>query len=600
MGNNKEELILQAIPERKLIINNYDVYTFKYRNQEIRMIDDMWEIEEIKTDSGACLKCNFNNFGEKTKKISKIILMDRIISNPRVATIKKDMNVYGNISRFLEERKIVSCDLITKSDLEAYIEYLNLDIKTENERVRRKRCLRNLLIYISNLYDVDYSIYYDLLEESDTKLMKCQIKNNKKPKVPKEVFLRTIELSMKNLEDNTVTQEEKLLSALVLFITQTGMRQKDIIYLEKDRKNIKVIKGVNESVAYLHHRTFKSEKGKAANKDGRWAYTYLTDRAEKAYDTLVKLTQDNRSQYIFSNGKGGVKVTDTIEKMVKRFYIRFANELGVYNKEFDDLEMTTLDDLIRFKFASNEVLAKNDWISHNSSDFISLPTICQFRVSVCNELFEQGVNIYWIMKHMQHLTEEMTLYYAREKDEERAFAKRVVKAILNDEYTLLGENGEELTRKIKEFLEKGNIEVAKNLDEIIEEIVEEVPIREKKYGFCIKSAFGKKCKYNEFSCAFEECPNYFTSFLFVDISYERYKDFLKIVEYNLENEFTNQGELEKDKMIKFISKTLIPELNQLKDKINQKGIEYMLSEYNELEYIILNHDSIIMEVEKWL
>ncbi|WP_066872149.1 hypothetical protein [Clostridium mediterraneense] len=600
MGKNKEDLTLQRMPERKFIIDNYDVYTFKYKSQEIRISDDIWELQDIKTDSGACLKCNFSKFGEETKKICKIILMDRIISNSRVATIKKDMDTYRNISRFLEDRNIVSCDLITKSDLDAYIEYLNSDIKTENERVKRKRSLKKLLVYISNSYRVDYSIYYDLLEKSDTKLMKCQIKNNKKPKVPKEVFLRTIELSMKNLEDNTLTKEEKLLSALVLFITQTGMRQKDIIYLEKDRKNTKVINGINESVAYLHHRTFKSEKGKAANKDGRWVYTYLTDRAEKAYDTLVKLVEDNKSQYIFSNGKGGVIVTNTVENWVKKFHIRFANKLGIYNKEFDDIGMTTLDELVRLKHASNEVVVKNDWVSHGSSDFISIPTICQFRVSVCNELFEQGVNIYWIMKHMQHLTGEMTMYYAREKDEERAFAKRVVKAILKDEYTLIGENGEELTRKIKEFLEKGNIEVAKNLDEIIEEIVDEVPIREKKYGFCIKSAFGKKCKYNEFSCAFEECPNYFTSFLFVDISYERYKDFLKIIEYNLENEFTNQGELEKAKMIKFISKTLIPELNQLKDKINQKGIEYMLSEYKELEDLILNVDSIIMEVEKCL
>ncbi|MVX62408.1 hypothetical protein GKZ28_01665 [Clostridium chromiireducens] len=600
MGTNKGNLILQSIPERKFIIDNYDIYRFKYKGQEIMISDDIWQFKEIKTDSGACFKSDFSEFGEKTKKISKIIMMDIILSNLGRGSIDKYIINYRNISKFLEGRNIVSCDLITKLDIDAYIEYLNLEIKTENERVRRKRCLKSLLVYISAIYNVDYSNYYGVLEESDTKLMKCQIKENKKPKVPQEVFLRTIELSMKNLEDNTLTIQEKILSALVLFITQTGMRQKDIIYLEKDRKKFKVIKGINERVAYLHHRTFKSEKGKMANNEGRWVYTYLSERAEKAYDTLIELLSTRESQYIFSNDQGGVKITATIERWIKKFYIRFADELGVYNREFDDLEKKSLDELVCSKFASKEVLIKNGWGSHSSSDFISIPTICQFRVSVCNELFDQGINIYWIMKHMQHLTEEMTLYYAREKDEEREFAKRVVKAILKDEYTLLGENGAELTKKIKEFLENGDIEVEKNLDSIIEKIVDEVPIREKKYGFCIKSSFGKKCKYNEFSCAFEECPNYFTSFLFVDISYERYKDFIKIIEYNLENEFNNQGELEKDKMIKFIRKTLLPELKQLKEKIDGNGFEYMLSEYKELEYLILNIDSIIMEVKKWL
>lgn len=600
MTSYRNNVLLQAIPERKVIVDNYEVYRFKYKSQEIYISDDIWEFEDIKRDSGARFKCDFSQYGEKTKKVCKIIMMDLILSNLGIASIDKYLINYKNISIFLEHRDVVGCDLIVKEDIVAYTEYLDSEIKTENERVRRRRCFKNLLVYISAIYDVDYSSYYDILEKSDINLMKCQIKENKKPKVPNIVFLKTIKLCIENLNNNNLTEKDKIYSAITLFITQTGMRQKDIIYLEKDKKQYKIINGTNKRVVYLNHRTFKSEKGKRANKDGRWVYTYLSESAELAYDVLVELNKYNNSNFIFSNGYGGVKTTNTIEKWVKKFYIRFASELDVYNCRYDDIESSTLNNLIKQTIISKEDIRINKWENHNSQDFISIPTVCQFRVSVCNELFAQGVDIYWIMKHMQHLTEEMTLYYARESDKEREFAKRVVKGILKDEFTLLGENGEELSNRIKEFLEKGEIKVEKNLDKIIEKIVDEVPIREKKYGFCIKSSFGKMCPYNKFVCAFDECPNYFTSFLFVDVSYDRYKDLVKCIENNFINDFINQGELEKSKLIKFINKTLLPELMQLKQKIITKGIEYMLDQYRELEYMILNIDSIIMEVEKWI
>ena len=45
---------------------------------------------------------------------------------------------------------------------------------------------------------------------------------------------------------------------------------------------------------------------------------------------------------------------------------------------------------------------------------------------------------------------------------------------------------------------------------------------------------------------------------------------------------------------------LIPELDELKKEIDNKGAEYLISRYPQLNFIINNYSDIYTEVTKWI
>lgn len=85
-----------------------------------------------------------------------------------------------------------------------------------------------------------------------------------------------------------------------------------------------------------------------------------------------------------------------------------------------------------------------------------------------------------------------------------------------------------------------------------------------------------------------------------DITYDRYLTLKKTYTYNKNNNFLRQSEKEYFKLINIIKDMLIPELDELKKEIDNKGAEYLISRYPQLNFIINNYSDIYTEVTKWI
>lgn len=237
------------------------------------------------------------------------------------------------------------------------------------------------------------------------------------------------------------------------------------------------------------------------------------------------------------------------------------------------------------------------------TDVLSYPVTHQFRVNVCTELYHKDVPLQYINQYMAHLSSDMQDYYVRPKksyQENVIYSKEVLKDIITGESKLLGKNTESLNLKIKEFIEKGKFNIAKDLDEIIDNLIKKIPIREKLGGICIKSSMLRDCskdsKTDEFYCSYGICPNHFHLFYMADITFERYLSLKKTYSYNKDNGFFRQSEKEKYKLINLIKEMLLPELDELKIEINKKGKNQIISKYKKLTYIINNYDDIYKAV----
>jgi REP element-mobilizing transposase RayT len=204
------------------------------------------------------------------------------------------------------------------------------------------------------------------------------------------------------------------------------------------------------------------------------------------------------------------------------------------------------------------------------------------------------------MEHMNHLSPEMTKHYIRkEKIENKELSRKFFKGLIKKEYKAIGEQSEQLIEKINEFIEEGHFDIKKDIDEIVDYLAGEIPIREKALGFCIKSAFGKKCKYNELICAFDMCPNHITYFINADISYKRFKNQVKSIKYNEENNFIQEAKIEKGKLKRLIDRNLKYELEEFKEEIDKQGELEIIRKYPQLKEIAKEIEKIMMEVKAW-
>ena len=72
------------------------------------------------------------------------------------------------------------------------------------------------------------------------------------------------------------------------------------------------------------------------------------------------------------------------------------------------------------------------------------------------------------------------------------------------------------------------------------------------------------------------------------------------MEHNKTQGFIRQSQKEKNKLVYVTENSLKPELEQLKDKINDKGSDWIKNKYPALIPIIDNLDTITKEVESWM
>ena len=556
-------------------------------NVEIYFEDNLWDFKEKYQGKNGIFDFEQIHY-EFRKYIKSIVLSDKLATNQLTSIQKKFIN-YKDMIIFLEKNHVYDCSTISRQDIIRLNQFIKDKFSSENERIRNRNLFIRLLEKIEIDKDVDYKELKQILKSSNnTKLRKAQIEQGKTPNIDDKLFDNIISKAIQELDNRQLSDKEKIEACAILILSQTGMRISELSMLEANMT--KEIQGAlpNSEIKYLKFYSPKILKW--------YNNIVLTDIGSLAYETLETLTEKKRKKlntnYLFTSNGNEPYSTETMTNYLRRFISRNYRDLGVYNKLFDGCFILTKE------INENRKIVNPLYLSDITyKDFISIPKPHQYRVAVCNKLISQGVELKWVMKHMGHLTEEMTEHYMRKEKEDN---DEVLKGIIKKDFKLIGEEAEDLINRIEEFIKEEEYNIKTDLDEIVDTLSKRVPIRAKKNGFCIKSAFGKKCKYNEFVCAFEICPNHCTSYIFADISYKRFKDNLKSIEYNEKNNFINEAKIEKKKLKRMAENYLIKELQEVKHEIINRGKEKVINENRKLEFVVNNIDKLIKEVNQWI
>lgn len=134
-------------------------------------------------------------------------------------------------------------------------------------------------------------------------------------------------------------------------------------------------------------------------------------------------------------------------------------------------------------------------------------------------------------------------------------------------------------------------------------VCNEMPIRAKEGGFCIKSNPRRQCRHDantdEFLCAYGCCPNHCHFYFAASITYQKCLNIKKCVDYNLEQEYINQAQKELYKLEAIITQELLPEMIELENEINKKTGDKVKELHPDLTYLVDNLEKVKEEINVW-
>ena len=137
----------------------------------------------------------------------------------------------------------------------------------------------------------------------------------------------------------------------------------------------------------------------------------------------------------------------------------------------------------------------------------------------------------------------------------------------------------------------------------VEKLAKEIPIRVKTGGVCIKSSRFRECskdaRTDEFYCAYGVCPNIYTFYYMADISYKQVKELSEAIEINRRKGCIKQVQKNINMLHTILSNKLIPQIEELKRTITEKGLDFVLMNHPHIEMVVYKLNDIEKEIEVW-
>ncbi|MGE5626720.1 MAG: hypothetical protein ACM3X7_01245 [Solirubrobacterales bacterium] len=609
---------LGLLSDSSEVIKHFNIATFKkikklpLANKEILFDDDYWDFSSLDTLSTtkSFLTYDFSQINYNYKDIVKGMVLNYIfIDSKAFSTIKEKFRKINLIIDYLLQRHILKYKFISLRIVQDYYEQLNNSMREEVKQ-EYKRVLKELLSFIYlNDKSCNFTRAYEYLSErTSEEILKAEREDGKTPNIPKEFLNQMISCAVADIGNEKIDKKEKFEACIILLLSQIGMRVGELRLFEAGRKIPERIFDDEKEVNYLNFKTFKTIEGGSFI----WTKSILNSLSLIAYDCLEQITKDDREKYnttylLFSHRSGKINPISpaTIRHHILKFVARHRTSINCVNRMPSEVEGFYIANVKETR-DGQKFLSLSLIDGLRDSDTICCPCPHQFRVAVTTDLFEKGVEFGWIKEHMNHLSGDMTKHYIRfneQSEKEKEVAKSIIKDIVTKEVRLIGKDKENLTAKINEFVLKNGFNVATNLNEIIEGLANLLPIRVKPDGYCIKSAFGRKCALDgvtdELYCTYGLCSNHFVTYEMVDITYEGCVNLRKIIQHNKKNGFNVEAQRESNKLKRVIQESLVPELNELMYEIDRQGGNILLQKHINLSHIINNVEKVLDEVKEW-
>lgn len=604
-----DDSVLQGVTTNRIFDHIKRIDKLPIVSGDIYFSSDVWDFSSVTLKRVPKRKStfNFSSVDDAFKEPIKFFTLVKVWEDKdKIQTI---YSLFGTIKDFLDyliSNDIYSIEFVSIQTIKKYF-----DTKTTlapNTYHTYKTTINDFFQFYTNNYKrFDWIEINTFLLKVDSNAIKAQRESNKWDTIPGEYFNNLLSCLIKVMENENAPIDDRAISAMIIILSQTGLRNGEIRDCPiNSLESTEILNGTKTA----YHLRYKTTKGVRGNGNYKEVNTIMTELACRAYNTLERIYEKRRKRinsdllFVPLKAKTLPVTENTLSRMLLQVCLKHGKEIGCINvkDKYPTLHHRSMDVIMDRKEVAYEYL-KN----YKRTDTISIPRPHQFRVKLCNELINQGVSIFYVQRHMNHLKKEITYsYYRQEQDieKEKEFAESVMKMLVTGESEIMGDGKDILMLRINEYIKKSELNIAIDLDEIIQCLTKSMPIRAKNGGICIKSGPIRECSKSDATddlfCAYGMCTNLFHAFFMIDINYQKYSALLKTIKYNQEKGFKKAVEKETSKLKWIVEKFLIPELEELEKEMKLNGEDSVKEKYPQVSFFIDNYKTIYEEVMVWL
>lgn len=561
-------------------------------DMKIKFDDDTWDFNPYFEDVNSTYYIfHFDKMPDEIVDYCKFWIISLLGRGKKPSTIRTRFSWFRDLYTSVKSKGVhTTIYTINTADYEEEISSRNPAIETEHNMLQ---AIIQFYDFLKKNYKIEAPIDIKKLSLKSAKLSNLSktTDENKLPNIPEEYFQAIRKTCTEIMRDKKSPYTEKWTASVAIMLGELGLRINDLLSLTTDRLMRKKLLKSGHEVNYIR---YKSKKPTKLSQPLLEFDIFATDLCVEAFNTLKTLKKD--IPYINNNY---LMVLPT-EKYKGNYPISATKFIGY----FEDLLCKYLPEY-SFKDWNGTIEPKK----YKHDKIIYVPDTRQFRVHLCSFLYnEKHVSLTWIQRYMGHLSDQMLGYYVRPKDkfqENYKYSEQIIKEIAKDKLKPLGGDGagEEIAKRVIDFIEKENFNVETDIETIVKKFEDQVIIRGKTGGVCIKTSLmpcARDARSNEIFCAYNMCPNLFHFYYMIDVSYTNFKTLQKSYETNLKNGYERAADKELQKLKSIVRNRLIPELNELKREIDKKGFDAVVQQYPSIMEIAANTNSIEEEIEIWL
>ena len=569
---------------------------------EINYNDNKWDFQPYLKTAASDISCIvFNGFPNEILDMVKFFVLFNITQKKKISTMSVRVSCIKKVfAGLLNINPLTNFQTISTNDIVEYVDQLNAGASSKHSYYVS---MFQFYDFIEKNYRLKVTVN---LKELNKKSAEYKIKAKKNceriPNIPSEYLQKIITTATSIMRDTNAPNKQRCVACLLLILSQTGLRTGDLLELTVDRLKEVKLGEENLKVNYIHYTARKPSK--AHNKLLEFDIV-SNPLCTEAFETLLELRKKNsfhkKYDFLFmpEESKYGTTAKYPIQKNIFRqytnsfFYTYLRHECS---KEWEGVKP------ISYQTSKEESGTSKKRVT------IYVPENRQYRVAVCTQMYERGVPLVYIQRFMGHLTEYMQGYYVRPADntiENLEFSEKTISSIVKDDNTPIGFMGDEMKKRINEFLKNGKISVQDDIDDILTVLGDRVIIRAKEGGVCacIKTSFmpcSHDARSNEALCAYGNCLNIYTFYYNADLSYGDFITALQSYQHNKDIGKKREAERELVKAKDICKRRLLPQLEELEKELQKKGRRAILDKYPTLSEIITNKDVIKKEVQECL
>ncbi|TCL39431.1 phage integrase family protein [Anaerospora hongkongensis] len=494
------------------IVGTEDLSTV--RIGESYFTDDIWDISlliDVKGIDSTVKKIDFTKFGIKFKPVIKLFAYHKLgeIKPQTVSYNIIDLSAFMNYAEKNLVRDFAQLDYETWTD---FNRWLKDDYRTQKGKkiaAHTGYTYAHVIEQIIRIGQVEgwdvpkHNIFLDNTSASiwvSSKKARLQKLWSKFPPIPDSVFNKILYFAI-NKETDIITK------SCIIIQSQTGLRINEILGLKvgclkdgKDGTYMEVMVPKTDQGVPVEHKVFVNELVITTIEELEIATQQLRDRARQdtsdAINRLRLNTKLSTEELTLKIAK--VKHNDHSDYMflAKSPHRKTGNMVEVYTSRGIDKK---LKDFITL------------WNIHGDDGELYPLTSHQFRPTFVLDLIRKKTPLAQVKKHFNHLSIEMTAWYAQLSVED--IKKQLARDLLGPDAKTAGIRAKEIQATLKmEFAGK----TAAQIDEIVNNLYSSMNFNPLPAGVCMHDPRRGNCS-NGDGCFMYNCPNYLTSVGFYPI-----------------------------------------------------------------------------------